>query len=120
MKSLYQYSDYRSYLKDLIEFRREKGLPVSNRWFSQKMGINSNAWLTYILQGKRNLNNDTMRQLISILKFNVTEGRFVLSNVAQGQYLLLLYSDTKIPATTQIETIKIIAIKSDTTIQVQW
>jgi len=76
MRALFDYTDYRAYLRDKIQVRREKGLPASNRWFAQKLGINSNAWLTYILQGKRNLNSRTGEQLASLLKLGVNEKRY--------------------------------------------
>jgi hypothetical protein len=48
-------------------------------------------------------------------------GNFMLSNVAPGQYALSLFSnDLLIPIPTTVETVKIITVKSDTTIQVQW
>jgi uncharacterized protein (TIGR02147 family) len=76
MKPLLYYSDYRAYLKDLVQDRRERGLPASNRWFALKMGINSNAWLTYILQGKRNLNRTAINELCKLLKLNASECRY--------------------------------------------
>jgi uncharacterized protein (TIGR02147 family) len=76
MRTLFDYTDYRAYLRDIIQGRREKGLPASNRWFAQKLGINSNAWLTYILQGKRNLSSRTGEQLALLLKLGVNEGRY--------------------------------------------
>ena len=76
MRALFNYTDYRAYLRDLILERRDNGLPASNRWFAQKLGINSNAWLTYILQGKRNLSSRTVEQLASLLKLGVGERRY--------------------------------------------
>ena len=76
MRSLFDYTDYRAYLRDLIRERRESGLPASNRWFAQKLGINSNAWLTYILQGKRNVSSRTGELLASLLKFGANEKRY--------------------------------------------
>ncbi|MBD3344146.1 MAG: TIGR02147 family protein [Chitinivibrionales bacterium] len=76
MKRLLEYSDYRSYLADVIADRKQNGLPASNRWFAMKMGINSNAWLTYILQESRNLNAKTAEKLSDILKHTPVEKRF--------------------------------------------
>jgi uncharacterized protein (TIGR02147 family) len=76
MRTLFDYTDYRAYLRDMIQERHDKGLPASNRWFAQKLGINSNAWLTYILQGKRNLSSRAGEQLASLLTLGVTERRY--------------------------------------------
>jgi uncharacterized protein (TIGR02147 family) len=59
MKPLIGYTDYRAYLADWLEERKAQGLPASNRWFAQKMGINSTSWLTSVLQGKRGLSKVT-------------------------------------------------------------
>jgi uncharacterized protein (TIGR02147 family) len=76
MKPILEYTDYRIFLSDFIQQRHEQGLPASNRWFAQKLNINSNAWLTYVLQGKRNLNKQTTQQLSILLKLNANEGRY--------------------------------------------
>ena len=76
MKSLFEYTDYRSYLKDVIDDRRARGLPASNRWFAGMFGINSNAWLTYILQGKRNCNIVVVNKMTKLFKLNVNEKRY--------------------------------------------
>lgn len=84
-KSILDYTDYRTYLKDYIETRHENGLPASNRWFAQKMGINSNAWLTYVLQGKRNLNQNNIKQLSVLLKLKTVECRYLEALVQFNQ-----------------------------------
>lgn len=76
MKCILEYNDYRAFLQEYIQFRRENKLPASNRYFAQKLGINSNAWLTYVLQGKRNLNKQVVSQLVVLLKFTASEERF--------------------------------------------
>jgi uncharacterized protein (TIGR02147 family) len=85
MKCILEYSDYRVFLQEYIQFRRENGLPASNRYFAQKLGINSNAWLTYVLQGKRNLNKLVISQLVVLLKFTANEGRYFSALVQFNQ-----------------------------------
>src|SRR4051812_46650112 len=55
MKPLAAYTDYRAYLRDILEERKRKRLPSSNRFVAQKVGMNSTSWLTLLLQGKRGL-----------------------------------------------------------------
>ena len=76
MKTLFEYTDYRIYLRDVVEDRRERGLPASNRWFAQMLDINSNAWLTYILQGKRTCSATAADKLSALLKHNANEKRY--------------------------------------------
>ncbi len=68
MKNMVNYLNYREYLKDWISERKAEGLPGSNRWFAEKMEINSSSWLSSILSGSRNLNDTHLEKLSSILK----------------------------------------------------
>jgi uncharacterized protein (TIGR02147 family) len=85
MKSILEYTDYRTFLKEFIQLRHDQGLPASNRWFAQKLNINSNAWLTYVLQGKRNLNNQTTQLLSVLFKFSASESRYFKALVQFNQ-----------------------------------
>ena len=85
MDTVTEYLNYRDYLKDWIEARKNEGLPGSNRWFAQKMEINSTSWLTSILSGDRSLNEKHLTKLTDVLKFNAKESRFFTTLVAFNQ-----------------------------------
>lgn len=76
MKPLTAYTDFRAYLNDWIEERKQQGLPGSNRWFARKMGINSTSWLTSVLKGAKGLSSRTAQKLSLILKHSPIETRF--------------------------------------------
>ena len=76
MKPLVTYTDYRTYLSDAIGRRKAQGLPASNRWFAQKMGINSTSWLTMVVKGRIGLSKITANKLSVILKHTFNETRF--------------------------------------------
>ncbi|MBD3419656.1 MAG: TIGR02147 family protein [Chitinivibrionales bacterium] len=67
MKNIFEYTDYRSYLKDYIGQRKQEGTRLSNRWFAQKIGINSSSWLTSLLKGQKGLSKQTANKLSEIL-----------------------------------------------------
>ncbi len=73
MTEITDYINYREFLKDWIDSRKAEGLPGSNRWFAQKMGINSTSWLSAILSGSRNLNETHLEKLSSVLNFDSYE-----------------------------------------------
>jgi uncharacterized protein (TIGR02147 family) len=73
---LIEYTDYRIYLKDCFTARKSSGLPTSNRWFAQKMNVNSSSWLTSILQGQKNLSSESANKISLILKHTSFESRF--------------------------------------------
>ncbi len=85
MKSVLEYLNYREYLRDWIEYQKSEGRPGSNRWFAQKMEINSSSWLSSVLAGVRNLNTTHRERLAKILKFSPREQQYFLSLVAFNQ-----------------------------------
>jgi uncharacterized protein (TIGR02147 family) len=76
MKPLVTYSDYRTYLRDAVAHRKAQGLPASNRWFAQKMGINSTSWLTMVVKGKIGLSKRTANKLSEIFRHSIIETRY--------------------------------------------
>lgn len=76
MKSLMQYTDFRAYLRDWIAERKTEGFPCSNRWFAQKLGFTSAAWLTEVLKGKKNLSKITVNKLSVLFKHSPVEARY--------------------------------------------
>jgi uncharacterized protein (TIGR02147 family) len=67
MISIYQYLDYRKYLKDDFERRKSRNDKFSIRAFAKKLDINAGT-VTRILSGKRNISENTAEKLIKYLK----------------------------------------------------
>ncbi len=95
--NLYAYSDYRAYLRDLIQYRKKIGKPASNRWFAQRVGINSSSWMTVILSGKKGMSAETAKSLSGVLRHTPNETRYfealVLFNQARSLGDQKRYSD---------------------------
>jgi len=85
VKPLTRYMDYRSYLADWIADRKDSGMPGSNRWFAQKMHINSASWLTDVLRGRKGLSKATANRLSVVLKHPPAESRYFETLVAYNQ-----------------------------------
>lgn len=85
MKEIAEYLNYREYLKDWVAHRKAEGLPGSNRWFAQKMGINSTSWLSSILSGARNLNEEHIKKLTQVLNLTPYERSLFSALVAFNQ-----------------------------------
>ena len=65
MKSIFEYIDYRRYLKDYYDFQKKTKKYFSYRFFAQKAGINSPILLKMVFDGKRNLSRKTLEKFIS-------------------------------------------------------
>lgn len=62
------YSNYRTFLRDLYDFRKSQQPSFSHRYFAQKAGIGSPNYLKLVMDGKRNLTKK------SLVKFQTALG----------------------------------------------
>ena len=58
--NLFQYSDYRQFLRDVYETNKARTPSFSYRYLSLKGGVNSSAFFKYVIEGKRNLSKGTL------------------------------------------------------------
>jgi uncharacterized protein (TIGR02147 family) len=63
MINIFEYQDYRTYLKDYYFDQKSKKKYFSYRYFSKKAGINASAFLYYAIEGKRNLTKQTIEKI---------------------------------------------------------
>ncbi|MFW6254912.1 MAG: TIGR02147 family protein [Chitinivibrionales bacterium] len=70
---LEEYSDFREYLRDLLDEQRRMGNRITNRSFAAAAGVNSASWLTSILQGKKGVAPKTARVISDFLGHNEKE-----------------------------------------------
>ncbi|NLD95203.1 MAG: TIGR02147 family protein [Fibrobacter sp.] len=88
MKLIYTYIDYRKYLADYYQEKKETTRHFSYRYFAQRANIKSPAFLKDVILGKRNLTSDVTEKCIVALNLNKKESRFfrhlVLFNQAKS------------------------------------
>lgn len=85
MKPLTAYADYRAYLRDVVEDRKQKGLPRSNRWFALRSGMQSTSWLSSLLQGRKGLSQTSAAKLSKALGHTALESRYFAALVEFNQ-----------------------------------
>jgi uncharacterized protein (TIGR02147 family) len=61
--SVHAYLDYRSYLKDLFAYKKEQDPAYSYRCFSMRAGFASPNFLKLVMDGKRNLTNESIAKI---------------------------------------------------------
>ncbi len=76
MASVFDYSDYRQFLKDYYEQHKALNPSFSYRYLSQKAGINSAPFYKFIFEGKRNLTKATILKTCVALKLNDREAEY--------------------------------------------
>jgi uncharacterized protein (TIGR02147 family) len=72
MESIYNYQDYRIYLRDHYDECKKRNVKFSLRAFASKIDLNVST-ITRILKGQRNISEETMERIISYLKLRDRE-----------------------------------------------
>jgi uncharacterized protein (TIGR02147 family) len=63
MINIFEYQNYRLYLKDYYNAQKKAKKYFSYRYFSKKAGINASAFLYYVIEGKRNLTKTSIDKI---------------------------------------------------------
>ncbi len=88
MLSIYEYSDYRIFIKDYYEERKSANPAFSYRYLAQKAGINSAPFFKFLIEGKRSLTKETISKVVAALKLDIKESEYfenlVFFNQAKG------------------------------------
>lgn len=75
MKSVFEYTNYRLFLKEYYEERKaETGFTY--RDFAEMTGMNSTSWLLHLIKGTKNLSQDTSLRIAKALKLNRAETEY--------------------------------------------
>ncbi|MGZ3743918.1 MAG: TIGR02147 family protein [Pseudobdellovibrionaceae bacterium] len=84
-KSIFQYDNYRVFLKDYYEWSKLENKNFSFRFFSRALGYSSPNFLKCVIDGTRNLTTDGVRRFIKALKLNKEEAAFFENLVSYNQ-----------------------------------
>ncbi len=76
MKSIFQYLNYRIFLKDYYTELKAEKKHFSYRYFSRRANINSPNFLKVVIEGKRNLSSKTIDKFAKAIGFNKSEAVF--------------------------------------------
>jgi len=75
MKSIFDYSNYRTFLKDYYEERKSSD-GYTYRDFSRETGMNSSSWLMHLIRGTKNLSDDTTIRIAIALRLKKHESEY--------------------------------------------
>lgn len=85
MKQIFEYSDYRKFLLEFMDFKKKESLYYSHRSILQKMGINSTGFLSNVLSGRNNLTTSQAMSLAKIFKLSSLETEYFINLVRFNQ-----------------------------------
>jgi uncharacterized protein (TIGR02147 family) len=76
MVSIFEFTDYREYLKAYFEDGKKTEQKFSHRWLSRKLGLSTPNLVLLVMQGKRNLTPTVRYRLSEVLKHTRKEARY--------------------------------------------
>jgi uncharacterized protein (TIGR02147 family) len=83
--SVYEYTEYRSYLRDYYVAEKARRPAFSYRYFARRAGHTSPNFLKLVIEGKRNLGPASVTAFAKALELDVEEASFFADLVAYGQ-----------------------------------
>ncbi|MBN1307533.1 MAG: TIGR02147 family protein [Chitinispirillaceae bacterium] len=63
MINVFEYQNYRTYLKDYYQYQKATKKNFSYRYFSEKAGVNTPSFLYYVIENKRNLTESSVLKI---------------------------------------------------------
>jgi uncharacterized protein (TIGR02147 family) len=83
--TIFEYLDYRLYLRDVYLYEKARRPQFSYRYFSRQAGFSSPNFLKLVIDGQRNLGGDSVERFCKALKLPAEEARFFGDLVALKQ-----------------------------------
>jgi uncharacterized protein (TIGR02147 family) len=85
LKSIFEYDNYREYLKDVFAFRKSQRKGLSIRNFARLAGFQSHSFVIFVLQGTKDLSQEGIGKFSKALKHTKDEAYFFKNLVLQNQ-----------------------------------
>lgn len=83
--SIFEYLDYRLYLREFYQYEKARRPQFSFRFFSRQAGFSSPNFLKLVMDGQRNLGKDSVERFCKALRLPAEEARFFGDLVALNQ-----------------------------------
>lgn len=75
-KSVFEFTDYREYLRDYFESAKALNSKYSLRGFSDKLGFSSKDFISRIMKGEKSLSPTSIAKVVSGLQFDESEAAY--------------------------------------------
>lgn len=80
---IFEYLDYRAFIKDAFEHRKERHRFFSHRYFAQKANFSSSNFLHLVMTGSRNLSHKSISKVADGFQLSQSEREYF-------EYLVLM------------------------------
>jgi uncharacterized protein (TIGR02147 family) len=106
MRTVFEYTNYRDYLKEYYEENKALNKNFSFRYLSMKAGINSASFFKAVMDGTRNLTKKTILQTCNALKLNDKDAEFFENLVFFNQAKTLAEKDVYFNKLVEFQSLK--------------
>jgi uncharacterized protein (TIGR02147 family) len=103
MISIFNYLDYRRYLRELFDEKKSVSPNFSHRSLMQKLSLRAPGHMLLIIQGKRRLTEDIALRLSNYLNFNKKETNYL--------FTLVRYTNAKTPSEKQFTFEELLSLR---------
>jgi uncharacterized protein (TIGR02147 family) len=83
--NIYDYTDFRTYLKDVFKEHKENNISFSHRFVASRLGLSTSNFIWLVMQGKRKLNQTLCLKLCDLFKLGPKESDYFENMVNFGQ-----------------------------------
>ena len=84
-RKIFKYLDYREFLQDYYRIRKEANSSFSLRAFSDKIGFKAKDFISRVMQGEKNLSEQSIQKVASGLRLGKRESEFFAALVLFNQ-----------------------------------
>lgn len=85
MKSIFEYTDYRQYLRDLLAEKKSQDSTWTHRMVCASLGLRTSNFMLLVIQGKRNISSDIASRVSALFQHSAHEAEFFASLVLFNQ-----------------------------------
>jgi uncharacterized protein (TIGR02147 family) len=85
MANIFDYTDYRLYLRTYFDERKKKDPSFSHRWLARRLELATSNFIMLVMQGKRNITNQLCFKLSDALKHTKKEAEYFENMVGFNQ-----------------------------------
>lgn len=78
MNSIFNYTDYRVYIKSIFDYKKKLNPGFSHRLLARQLGLKAPGHMLFVMQGKRNLTNDLAMRIAVWLKLGKKESDYLM------------------------------------------
>jgi uncharacterized protein (TIGR02147 family) len=83
--NIFEYDDYRKYLRDWYAYSKERLKAFSFRYFSRQAGFQSPNFLKLVMEGQRNLSGESIDRFVKVMKLDRAQSAYFRHLVLMNQ-----------------------------------